>query len=235
MNFGGGYLDIVIFIAITAFLLYRLRSVLGTKSEDEPAPFQNPFEKPEVAEQSASETETISTQTIGKSVPNWASALPNFEWVTTATVHQSLVPLVSIDPQFHPADFLDKAQRAFVMILKAYAEGNRNTLEMLVEPNLYKTFLTQIENRDEKKETYHVVLHSIKKIILSAIKLEGTVAEIAVDIIAEESITHKDENGDVIGDGDGQKRITKDRWRFTRDMRSPDPIWRLSKTEELED
>lgn len=225
MSSGNSLLDIVIFAVVAGVLLYRLRSVLGERSDDEPAPFAVTVA-----------TETSATPSAPKNVVvNWASALPNFDWVATATAHHQLSPVAAADPQFYPGDFLEKARRAYVAILSAYSEGRANTLELLLAPPLFQTFTQQIERRTAAGESYHVVLHGIKKALISAATLDGTQAEVTVDFIAEQSITHKDKDGLFVGHGDGRRHTTKDAWVFARDLRSSDPIWRLVRTQEMDD
>ncbi len=228
MDFNSGIWDILIFAVVAGVLLYRLRSVLGERSEDEPAPFA-------VISKETQAAVVAAENAVKNTLVNWVNALPNFDWVATATAHHQLAPIAAADPQFHPAEFIDKARRAYVVILGAYSEGKNATLELLLAPALYQAFAEQMARRQAAKETYHVVLHGLKKAQIAGATLDGTNAEIVVDFIAEQSITHKDADGIFIGDGDGRRQTTKDRWVFARDLRSADPIWRLIRTQEMDD
>jgi predicted lipid-binding transport protein (Tim44 family) len=233
---GNVFWDIILFAVIAAVLLYRLRSVLGERSEDDPPSFDMPAAKPtnmpaDVVSPQAAAAPALPPQMSS----HWASALPNFDLVATATAHHQLGPFAAVDPSFHPADFLDKAKKAFSMVLTAYSEGNKNTLEFLLSASLFTAFRNQIEARAVENETYHITLHNIKRAVVSGAKLEGTMAEITVDFTAEQTVTHKNADGELLGEGDGKRRITHDRWTFARDLRSQDPVWRLIRTEEMDD
>ncbi len=233
---GNVFWDIILFAVIAAVLLYRLRSVLGTRAEDDPPPFDLPAVKPTNMPADATPPAAAALPVPPpQMLSHWASALPNFDLVATATAHHQLGPFAAVDPGFHPADFLDKAKKAFAMVLTAYSEGNRNTLEFLLSASLFTAFRNQIEARAVENETYHIVLHNIKRAVISGAKLDGTMAEITVDFTAEQTVTHKNADGELLGDGDGKRRITHDRWTFARDLRSQDPVWRLIRTEEMDD
>lgn len=230
MGFGSGYLDILIFAVIAGVLLYRLRSVLGERDDEDP-PSRPPI-------QVMDEAKNIPNQDVlpaAVNAPHWANGLANFEWVATATAYHQLVPLAAIDPQFHPGDFLEKAKKAFIMVLAAYSEGNKNVMDMLLSPVLAEAFMAQFEKRKASGETYHVVLHAVKSALIAGAHMDGTMVELAVDFIAEQSITHKDAQGLFIADHDGRRRTTKDRWVFARDVRGGDIVWRVIRTEEMDD
>lgn len=235
---GNVFWDIILFAVIAAVLLYRLRSVLGTRAEDDPPPFDLPAAKPPADAAQAALPSGVSPAAPvppPQMVPHWAAALPNFDLVATATAHHQLGPFAAVDPGFHPADFIEKAKKAFAMVLTAYSEGNRNTLEFLLSASLFTAFRNQIEARAVENETYHITLHNIKRAVISGAKLDGTMAEITVDFTAEQTVTHKNADGELLGEGDGKRRITHDRWTFARDLRSQDPVWRLIRTEEMDD
>lgn len=233
MNTGSSLIDILIFGVIAGVLLYRLRSVLGERDENEQLP---PLTLKTMPTENAGTSAPPSGQTGGQVSTQWANSLPDFAVVATATAHHQMVPVLAADPAFNPRDFLDKAQKAFALIIKAYSEGNRNSLNFLLAPDLLPHFIAQIDAREAARETYYVVLHHVTKAVIARAALEGTQAFITVDFTAEQSITHKDVNGTILGSGDsygdGHKQTTKDRWTFTRDLRSNDTVWRLCQTED---
>jgi predicted lipid-binding transport protein (Tim44 family) len=233
MSFDNALWDIVLFAVIAGVLLYRLRSVLGERSEDDPPPFvMKPTTQPV---ETVAASMPVNEAPVSGALPNWATALPNFDLVATATAHHQLGPFAAVDPIFHPSDFLEKAKKAFAMVLTAYSEGNKNTLEFLLSASLFTAFRNQIDARAVEKETYHIQLHGIKKAIISGARLDGTMGEITVDFTAEQTVTHKNAEGQFLGEGDGKRRLTHDRWTFARDLRSQDPVWRLIRTEEIDD
>lgn len=236
------YLDIIVFAVIAVVLLLRLRSVLGTRNdgEQEGPPLKLRTEADDAA-QSSGMAEPAHLAAHGQKTmqtPNperWAQLPPNFQLVETATVHNNLSQFLAVDPTFKPWDFLEKAKKAFSMIISAFAGGNRNTLEFLVAPELQSSFNALIDARETARETYHAEVHAIKQAQITGAELNGTTASVTVDISAEQSITHKDSEGRIINENDGHRRITKDRWVFEKDLKDPAPTWLLAKILPQED
>jgi len=229
-NFMSNYLDILIFAVIAIVLLWRLRSVLGNRNEDDAPPIINPMVtimNPIAKDTVAHDKAAPAVKTIND---RWAQALPNFNLVASATAHNTLTQFPAFDPAFRPDDFLEKARKTFALIVPAYANGNKNALELLVSPNLYQHFIQQINIREEAKETYFTQLHGLQKAVISDASLTGSVAHITVDFIAEQSITHKDDLGRIMEQRDGRRIVTRDRWVFTRDLKDPLSMWILDDT-----
>jgi predicted lipid-binding transport protein (Tim44 family) len=231
MSFGNGFLDIILFAVIAGAILIRLRNVLGERDDNDPAPIQLTTTQVDTTTPATTTPNTATSTNLNQ----WANALPNYDWVTNATAHQQLAPFTALDPQFHPADFIEKAKKAFAMILKAYSEGNRNTLDFLLDKDVYNSFIAQIDAREAAHESYQLTLHGIKKALISGARLSGSVGEITVDFTAEQSIIHRNANGDFINHLDGDKTTTTDRWSFSKDLRGSDAVWRLTRTEDLDD
>jgi predicted lipid-binding transport protein (Tim44 family) len=232
------YVDILIFAVIAVVLLWRLRATFGERSEDEPAPRDKPFiviktakddeEARQIVEQIVQQQKPLAVSPV-----NWATNLPNYDMVTTATAHHRLTPFVKVDPEFRPDDFIDKAKKAFVMIVNAYTSGNKKTLEFLLAPPLYTVFAQQIDARAQG-DVYKAELHGIRAAKISDATLNGTLATVTVDFTAEQTITYKRADGTIVGDNDGTRQVNRDRWTFLRDLAGDDPKWLLQRTEEVD-
>jgi len=226
------YLDIIIFAVIAVVLLLRLRSVLGSHSEDGPPPLVLNAQKEQV--QDASDGAPPMPQDLQRLPERWTQNLPNFDLVETATVHNNLVRFVAIDPTFRPDDFLNKATKAYLMIVGGFATGNRGTLQLLLSPKLYQEFLQQIEARERSGERYDIQ-NTLKKAVISGAELDGTQARVEVSFTAEHSVTHQDAEGRYIDGQTGQRHVARDRWVFTKDLKDPSPSWLLADTLEFAD
>jgi len=229
MKFVNDYLDIIIFAVIAVALLWRLRSVLGEHGSEPPATLNLPAAvQVKMAEKALAQN--------GVEVKNpavndrWAQNLPNFDLVDTATVHSHLAQFLAVDPSFRPDEFVTQARKAFVLIVEGFATGNRTTLEMLLAPALFQSFVQQIERREHNQESYHVQLFGIKKAVIAAAELDGTKARITVDFAAEQSITQKHKDGTIVNDNDGHRRTTRDRWVFAKDLKDQTLGWLLVNT-----
>src|ERR1700723_2782188 len=112
MGSGGGFpIDLVLFGMIAAFLVLRLRSILGRRTgfERPQAPYQPPAgpTAPGPVIDGHAEAGTSPTQ---RAVPEPISALG-----------QTLARMQAADHGFDPASFLDGAEKAFRMIVAAFA------------------------------------------------------------------------------------------------------------------
>jgi predicted lipid-binding transport protein (Tim44 family) len=222
------YLDILIFAVIAVVLLWRLRSVLGQRSEDDVPSMKATIQtKDGVKDITGLATAEFAEGQAAQSDQRWAQGAPDFNAVASATVHNNLAQFLAFDPTFRPRDFQEKARKAYGMIVKAFSEGNRNTLQFLLSPDLYKVFEAQLDEREKNRETYFVQLHSVKTIIIEDAELNGSVARITADFVAEQAITHKDADGRIIEERDGTRDTTKDRWVFERDLKGASPSWLL--------
>lgn len=135
-----------------------------------------------------------------------------------------------IDPGFDPGEFLEGARSAYEMIVTAFADGDRKTLQSLLSPDVYDEFLEAIsarEKRDEKVESSFV---SIDKVTLKDAKLSGSTARLVVEFVSQMITATRDDDNKVI-DGDPSQIVQiKDVWTFARDLTSSNPNWRLVAT-----
>jgi predicted lipid-binding transport protein (Tim44 family) len=233
-----GYWDIVIFAVIAVVLLWRLRSVFGARNETDPPPVANPYNvvKP-LPEKEETKTATMveGTPTSQAASPvNWSGNLPNYDIVASATAHHRLIPFAAVAPDFRPDDFIDKAKKAFGLIVNAFAAGDKKTLEFLLSPALYKIFCDQIDAR-QPGDTYQAQLIGIKSAMITDAQLDGTQGLVTVDFRAEQSILHKRADNTIVDRLDGTKRTHLDRWVFSKNLKdAADPKWLLIRTEEIE-
>ena len=212
-------------------VVWRLRSVLGERSENDPPPFSIQFK-----------IETIPVDEIQQKIAandpltseRWGNATPDFNLVETATVHHQLTPFFVVDPNFRPDDFLNKARNAYAMVVEAFAKGDKKFLEFMLSPSLFRVFEQQIDKRVADHETYQITIHNLKTSVITKAALEGTNATLTVDFIAEQSVLHKRADGSVIAGDDGRRETTHDRWVFVKDLKSSDPAWKITKTEDLD-
>ncbi len=231
------YVDILFFALIAAGLVWRLTRVLGQRSDDDVpragTPYSAATTKANIEAALASLPPAEAAQVNAAFAANWSTGLPNYDIVETATAHHRLLPFLAVDPSFYPGDFITKARKVFPTIVGAFAKGDVKTLEFLTSPGLFKLFATEIERRRDKNETYTVDVKEVKKAIIVDADLDGTTATITVDFTALQAVTHRTAEGRTIGQEDGQVDTTKDRWVFSKDLKSTDPKWILVKTQEI--
>lgn len=125
-----------------------------------------------------------------------------------------LEKIARADPSFSQKEFTKGAKAAYEMIVKAFAEGDRQTLQNLLTQDVYEDYDAAIKAR-EASGAEPLELMRLKDASIEAGSLVGSVAEITMLFSAELT------NGERISK-------TREFWTFERDTNSRDPNWRLS-------
>ncbi len=229
------HLDILIFAIIAAFLIYRLNSVLGTRSGAE-RERKNPFD----AQQEASPAPTPLHPKASTPVSKPLAPLAGFEQLVDGEANKDgrietgLSEIVESDPHFEVNSFVSGSKYAFEMIVTAYARGDLMTLKPLLSPKLYADFEAGVKAREALNHTYEVTIHRIKQARIVEAHLGGTMAYITIDFDVEETAFTKDSEGKVIDGSPDRVFSVEDVWTFSRDTRTSDPNWTLIETRAVE-
>ena len=141
---GGDYVDVIIFAAIAAFLVFRLVSVLGKRTGQEGS--RDPFGMARSAD--------ISEQEGNKENPRATSAIdPQEDSVDISTpLNSGLESIKAADSGFNEANFQTGARSAFEMIITAFALGDTGTLKSLLSETVYANFEHAITQRKRSKK-----------------------------------------------------------------------------------
>lgn len=233
--------DILFFAALAGFILYRLYSVLGQKDGTEENITHRVKEMWEAKAKAAEER----TQKKGKveifppvAKPKAAGRSKKGATGPVIDVVEEVTPLEGVlaeiarrDRQFTPQTFLHGASIAFEMILKAYAEGDRDTLKSLLDSGLFREFEQGIAAREKAGQTLEHTLVSVTPEIAEA-RLDKNLATIVVLFTSEQISCLKDKNGKTVeGDATAVEKL-EDSWTFTRHLTSGNPNWTLVDTSE---
>ena len=216
------FFDILLFAMFAAFLVYRLRSVLGKRTgherQDRADAFLSPDE-PSDAGDGADNIISLPDRSEGDEEPEPETPLG-----------AAFAKIRAQDQSFDPDTFLGGAQAAFEMILQAFTEGDGKTLNTLLSPEVYENFASAIRARELANNTQETTLAGIKSAEIIDAELDGPMAQVTVKIVSEQINATRDENGDVIdGDPNAVVEIT-DIWVFARDTKSSNPNWALLAT-----
>jgi predicted lipid-binding transport protein (Tim44 family) len=226
-------IDILIFAAIAAFLVFRLRSILGTKHGDE-RQRKNPFADTPAQESNAAMGNVIDLPSrpvqglsgMKQHISNDAALIERIE--------TGLTDIAAADATFDIGGFMQGARGAFEMIVQAYASGDVATLKPLLSPKLFKDFAGGIEAREKQGHRMETILHRIKAARIIEARLAGTMAYVTVDFDAEETSSTKDSEGRIVAGNPNELFSVRDVWTFTRDVRATDPNWMLIETRTAE-
>jgi len=214
---GGFPIDLVLFGMIAAFLVLRLRSILGRRTG---------FERPPQMPQPAPGPATAAAPVIdGRAEPAPAAparAVPD----PASPLGHTLAGLKAIDRSFDPARFLDGGEKAFRMIVAAFATGDRTTLRQLLADDTYHSFEQAIAAREAAGQTQVSEIRGMETVAIEDANLRGSVADITVRFVSDQTSLTRDQQGQIVTGTDAVTEIT-DLWTFERDLSSRDPTWRL--------
>ena len=225
MGDGFQFFDIILFAMVAAFLVLRLRSVLGRRTGHEQQ--RDPFARPP---RDAATDNVVSLPERGKAaeaeaVPAAGAGEP--EPIPLAT---GLRQIHAADPSFDETSFVRGARGAFEMIVNAFAAGDTATLRPLLSNEVYDRFAEAIRARQDAKETLETQLVAVPNVDIVEAMMNGRTAVVTVKFISEQINVTRAADGKII-DGDPERVVEKtDFWTFARDTRSTDPNWVLIAT-----
>ncbi len=226
----------IIFALLAAFVVWKLRSVLGTRTGHERPPQERPGRvgpaedgKPEgkVIRLPGASTDASAGADEGRvGAERWAPfAAPG------SGVAAGFDQIAALDPTFRPREFVEGAKSAYEMIIGAFAVGERQTLKGLLAKDVYDSFATAIAERESRGETVETTFVSIDKCDYVDVQMRGKTANVSVRFQSKLISATRDRSGAVI-DGNPDKVVDMvDIWTFARDITSRDPNWRLVATE----
>ncbi len=226
---GDGFpIDIILFAMVAAFIVLRLRSVLGRRTGHErqrPNPFST---EPQDKSGKKQEPEKGADKVV--QLPD-RSAEAVVEGETETPLLAALNEIKAADPRFDPGEFVAGARTAFEFIVETFAEGNADKLRPLLSDEVYDNFASAIDSRKEAGETLETTIIGIKGMDILEAGMEDGNAFVSVKFDTEQINVTLNEAGDVVdGDADHITRVV-DIWTFGRDTRSSDPNWQLVRTE----
>ena len=249
MGDGFQFLDIILFGAIAAFFVLRLRGVLGKRTgHDKPTadPF-GPREKAEgeddkviplpdrrknaraeeIAEEDAGTAEESAEEDAG-AAEEIAEPLDGDAAATPLIANLRRVKRA--DKSFDEDELVNGARTAFEWVIDAFAQGDAKTLRPLLSNDVYGDFSGAIEERESAGQTLETTLVGITEAQIIEAELQGRTAFVTIKFVSEQVNVVRDSDGEVVeGDPSHVTKIT-DIWTFARNTRSRDPDWTLVAT-----
>jgi predicted lipid-binding transport protein (Tim44 family) len=139
---------------------------------------------------------------------------------------QTLARVHGMDASFDAARFLDGAEKAFRIIVGAFARGDRVALRPLLSDETYQGFDRAIADRDALGHEQVSELRRIENVAVEDANLRGNIADVTVRFVSDQVSLTRDKQGQILAGTDAVTEIT-DLWTFERDLATHDPIWRL--------
>ena len=151
MGAGGFPIDLILFGMIAAFLVLRLRSILGRRDGFEPSQ-QSPARPASRNAGAVIEGRAEPATAPGRPVPEAASDLG-----------QTLASMRRVDESFDASHFLAGAEAAFRLVVTEFAAGNREALRPLLTPETLAIFEGVIDGREQAGETQTSEIRAINE------------------------------------------------------------------------
>lgn len=214
---GGFPIDLVLFGMIAAFLVLRLRSILGRRTG-----FERPPQVPPAPHGPAMPQGPIIEGRAEPAPAAPARPVPD----PGSPLGQTLARMQAADASFDVGRFLDGAEKAFRIIVAAFARGDRQALRPLLSDETYQGFEHAIADRESHGYEQVSEIRRMEAVTIDDARLHGSVADVTVRFVSDQISLTRDKQGQVLTGTDAMTEIT-DLWTFERDLASRDPTWRL--------
>lgn len=133
---------------------------------------------------------------------------------------------------FDPETFLDGAKAAYAMILEAYADGDAETLDMLLSPAMADAYKAAISDREAQSLTQTTDMARILRSDFIEAACGPEIATISIEYEADIASALMNESGDIVqGDIETLARVTEV-WTYERPVKAKDNDWALISVEE---
>jgi len=130
--------------------------------------------------------------------------------------------------EFKEETFLKGAQAAYEMIVNAFAAADKRTLKDLTSSEVYKNFVSVLDERKNKKYVNQFTFIGIKKAKIENIDKKDTFYTVKTRFISEIISCVKDKDNNIVEGSPEEIQTVNDVWSFSRDLNSEDPTWHLT-------
>jgi len=219
----------VVVVVLAVVILFQLRSVLGRRTGHERPPF-DPYSRPAKVETEASEK----ASTLPASQENAQDEFADINEIAPvgSSLNRNLRSICRLDANFTPASFCEGVRAAYEMIMTAFANDDRQSLQNLLTREVFDGFSAAIDERNKRGEKVQFSFIATTKIEIVAANLQDGIAEITLNLCSEVISATYDEQRQLV-DGDPQAVVEiHDRWTFIRDTGHANPNWLLAATDD---
>ena len=210
--------EVMIWAIIAGFILLKFYKVLGTEDKDAAYKYMqniNDVEMVDVTPQGYPETPIAN-------IMDATSIAKKYDQPTA----DKLLAINKIDETFSDEDFISGAKMAFEMVLSAFNNNKKSTLEKLLHPNIYKKMLATLDKRDSEESHIARTLIKIIDAMISDVVLNNNMATITVKFESEQMKVRKSRQNEDLDKPIVE--IIRDEWKFERDVSSSNPNWQIT-------
>ena len=235
------FLDLptLIAIVVAVFVLFRLRSVLGTRTGNERPPVDRSRSVATEKQQAEEKVVPLRPRPVQPDLDEERRARKlEAEIEQTAqgdeTIAAGLRAVAEADSGFTPKYFLDGAKQAYEMIVTAFAEGDRQTLKNLLDKDIFESFQRAIAEREAAGQKVDFTFVGLPRIEISEAEYDRKNVSVTVRFHAEVVSATRDRDGNVVEGDAEQVQLIADEWTFSRNPRSRDPNWKVVATSQID-
>lgn len=216
---------LIVFAVLAAFVIWKLRSVLGVRVDREDASRAPRFEPTRPSPAGRAPLPGAAPADAGPIPPQ-----PSAErWAGVAqkdgSAWSGLDAIAASDRNFDARAFLDGARRAYEMIVTAFARGDRDTLLPLLSKEVFDGFAAEIARREDEGATMETAVVAIDSAKVEAARAAAGQNDITVRFEVRLNSVTRNKAGETI-DGGHTTRVAE-LWTFAREPAASDPNWKL--------
>lgn len=206
---------LLFFIGVAGFVLFRLFSVLGTRTGHEARHEADPRPRSSGDENAAARADTTADD---------AEDAPVVPVSTNARV------LREADARFDEGEYLSGARLAYEMIVEAFASGDLKSIRAFLGDSVYDAFKQAVVAREEAGHAADVKFVGIEHAAIVDADVDDDWMTAVTEFTSNQVRVTRDKEGEIV-DGDPNRiELVKDRWTFAKKRSSRDPNWTLIAT-----
>ncbi len=206
---------LLFFAGLTAFILFRLMSVMGTRSGHEQRHDLDGMQ-PKAAASQRQTDDVDEGQQGDEAAPTPVS--------TNARV------LREADPTFNESEYLAGARAAYEMIVEAFASGDLRSIRAYLSDSVYDAFKGAVVAREEAGHSADLKFIGVDHAAIVDSQIDRDQVRAVTEFTSNQVRVTRDKDGNVV-DGDPNRiELVKDRWTFSKKRSSRDPNWILVAT-----
>ena len=213
--------QLIILAGVTVFLILRLRSALGQRTG-----YEGNAEDYGIGSRKTDEAsfEVIEGGGTDDDIADHVDI--------DSPSGKALSAMKRVEPSFSLTEFLGGARSAYEMILMAYEEGDLETLEQYLAPDVYAGFKSAVEQRDEQGFEVSATFVGVREMKVNDANFDDldNVGDVTIRFVGELTSVVRDSEGKIVEGDPEAVRKQVDIWTFSRVMGSENPAWLLVAT-----
>ncbi|GHA23343.1 calcium-binding protein [Devosia pacifica] len=238
------FLDLptLIVIGVAVVILFRLRSVLGTRTGNERPPAERHRQRDAANDKATADDTVVPLRRAGTGAPDLdderrqrkLEAEIEQQAKDNEKLAADLRAVAETDPSFMPRSFLEGAKGAYEMIVTAFAEGDKATLKSLLEKDVFEDFQRAMAEREAAGQRVDFTFVGLPKIAI--VDAEADRRQVAVTVLFNAEVvsaTYDKDNNLIEGHAEHVQAIA-DEWTFARNPKSRDPNWKVIGTSQVD-